>query len=75
MKNIPYENLDKYFTAPKIISPFYSYKESSKIPRKFKKKWKNILGLKFNTLNQNLWYILEFTNPNYKRFLIKQLVK
>ena len=71
---IPYEDLDRYFTTPKVISPFYSYKKNDRVPRKFKKKWKKILDLKFNTLNQNLWYILEFKNPNYKRFLIKKIV-
>ena len=69
---ILYEDLDKYFTAPKRISPFYL--NNKKVPRKFKKKWKKILSLKFNTLDQNLWYILEYRNMDYKRFLIKKLL-
>jgi hypothetical protein len=70
---IPYEKLDKCFTAPKVISSFFTYKKGNRVPRKFKKKWKHILDFKFNDLNQNLWYILEYTNPNYKRFLIKRI--
>jgi len=75
MKNykIPYENLDKCFTAPKVISPFFNYEKGTRVPRKFKKKWKHILNLKFNDFNQNLWCILGYTNPNYKRFLIKRI--
>ena len=68
-----YEDLDKYFTTPKQIQ--FNFK---RVPRKFKKKWKHILcGDRYNflELNQKLWYILEFTNPNYKRFLIKQIVR
>ena len=69
---LKYEDLEKHFTAPKVIS--YNYK---RVPRKFKKKWKHILQgdrYDFLDLNQKLWYILEFTNPNYKRFLIKQII-
>jgi len=71
---IPFEDLDKHFTAPKIISPFFNCK---RVPRKFKKKYSNILqGYRFSylTLNQKLWYILGLTNPNYRDFLIKQVI-
>jgi hypothetical protein len=67
-----YEDLEKHFIAPKTISPFYNCK---RVPRKFKKKWKHILDDECLDLNQKLWYILELTNPNYKRFLIKQIIK
>lgn len=70
---IPYEVLEKHFIAPKVISPFFNYK---KVPRKLKKKYKHILQgdrYSFLDLNQKLWYILELVNPNYKRFLIKQI--
>jgi len=79
MKNnlimIPYENLEKHFTAPKVLSPHSDYK---RVPRKFKKKWKHILqGDRYNylDLNQKLWYILGLENSDYKRFLIKQICK
>jgi len=67
-----YEDLEKHFTAPKVISPFYNYK---RVPRKFKKKWKYIFDNPYLDINQKLWYILEFTNPDYKRFIIKQIIK
>jgi hypothetical protein len=69
---IKYDDLERYFTAPKTISPFYNF---NKIPRKLKKKYKNIFQDKLLDLNQQLWYILELTNPDYKRFLIKQVTK
>ena len=66
---ILYEQLEKHFTTPKTIG--FNCK---RVPRKFKKKWKSELDTySFLTLNQKLWYILEFTNPDYKRFLIKQI--
>lgn len=70
---IPYEELNRCFTAPKVISPFFAYKKGTRLPRKFKKKWKHILNVNFCTLNQKLWWILEYTNSNYKRFLIKRI--
>ena len=69
---IPYNDLDRHFTSPKVISPFYSG-DNIRFPRKFKKEWKHILKFKFATSNQKLWWILDFTNPNYKRFLIKKI--
>jgi hypothetical protein len=69
---IKYDNLEKYFTRPKQLSPFYNYK---KVPRKLKKKYKNIFQDKLLNINQQLWCILELTNPNYKRFLIKKLTE
>lgn len=73
-ETIKYEDLEKHFIAPKVISPFF--KNVSRVPRKFKKKWKHILyGDRYDFLNlgQKLWYIQSLTNPNYNRFLIKQL--
>lgn len=69
---IPYEDLEKHFTAPKVISPFF--KNVNRVPRKFKKKLKHILcGNRYDHLDlgQKLWYIQSLTNPNYNRFLIK----
>jgi len=66
-----YDDLNNHFTAPKIISPFYNFK---RIPRKIKKKWKHIFDDPYLNINQKMWHILEFTNPNYKRFLIKQII-
>ena len=62
---IRYEDLNKHFTAPKVISPFFNYQ--GRVPRKFKKKWKHILDIKFNDLNQNLWCIkCDFWKPDWK---------
>ena len=66
---IPYEYLEKHFTASKCIS--FKHK---RIPRKLKKKYKHI-QYNFLDLNKKLWYILELENPDYKRFLIKQTIK
>lgn len=67
-----YSELDKHFTAPSNISPFY---KGRRIPRKLKKKVKRFCGIHWNGLTngQRLWYYLEKSNPNYKRFLIKQI--
>lgn len=67
-----YHKLEKHFIASKNLK--FDYK---RVPRKFKKKWKHILqdSYHFLTLNQKLWYILGLTNPDYKRFLIKQITK
>ena len=69
---IPYQDLEKHFTAPKIISSFFNHK---RVPRKFKKKWKHILQGDRLDLNQKLWYIQSIVNPNYNNFLIKQICK
>ena len=68
-----YEDLEKHFTAPKIISPFY--KDNIKIPRKLKKKVKSYCDLHWSSLTngQRLWYYLGKENNNYRRFLIKQI--
>ena len=70
---IPYEDLDKHFTAPRVISPFYG--DDIKIPRKLKKKVKAFCGIHWGHLNngQRLWYYMGKSNPDYKRFLIKQI--
>lgn len=59
------------FTSPKKISPFYNCK---RIPRKLKKKHKFILNkYTFLTVNEKLWYLLGYTNPEYKEFLIDEI--
>lgn len=69
--------MNKY-TTPKKISPFNNYK---RIPRKLKKKLNN-LSIKNNyhhwfsdnlDLNQKLWYIMEYTNKEYKQFIINNI--
>lgn len=66
-------DLEKHFTAPKILSPFYD--DNIKIPRKLKKKVKSFCGLYWEGLNdaQRLWYYMEKNNNDYKSFLIKQI--
>ncbi len=69
---IPYGDLEKQFTAPKRRV------NHSRVPRKFKKKWKHVLQgnrYYFLTLDEKLWYIRWQTNPDYNRFLIKQITK
>lgn len=60
------------FIAPKKLSPFYSV---NRISRKLKKKVKEFNGIHFSTKthNENMWYYLDCTNEQYKRFLISQL--
>lgn len=75
---ILYENLENHFTTPKGFGEVPHFHNCKRVPRKFKKKWKHILQgdrYDFLDLGQKLWYILEFTNPDYKRFLIKQICK
>lgn len=67
-----YEDLDKFFTVPKNLSPFYG---KVRIPRKLKKKVKAIFWTSWNDNGQRLWYYLGWRNPNYQRFLIKQICK
>lgn len=69
---IDYFKLDKHFTSPQRLSPFYTYK---RIPRKLKKKVKAYCGIHYHshTINQNLWHYLEKKNKDYKRFLIKKI--
>lgn len=74
IKKIPYQELEKFFTVPKKLSPFY---KDVRIPRKLKKHIKSFCGVNYMGLtnSERLWYYLEKRNPNYKRFLIKQIVK
>lgn len=70
MKTIPYNELDWHFTVPRLFNekPHFNYK---KFPRKLKKKLKKV-NCPVGDLNTKMWFILE---PNYKRFLIKQICK
>lgn len=70
-----YSDLDKHFNSPKVISPFYG--RNIRIPRKLKKKVKAFVGDSWgiHTKAECLWWYLEHTNTNYKRFLIKQICK
>ena len=67
-----YNELDKHFTASETISPFYG---GVRIPRKLKKQVKQWCGLSWDGNNNGarLWYYMEKSNPNYKRFLIKKV--
>jgi hypothetical protein len=73
---ISYTELEKHFQAPKTVSAFYKFK---RMPRKMKKEWKKytmngaLINYEFLNINQKLWHMLGHTNPNYKRFLIKQV--
>lgn len=73
MQRYSYENLEKHFTSPKWISPFYN--NGVKIPRKLKKKVKCFCGIHYKGLTngQRLWYYIESSNPDYKRYLIKMI--
>jgi len=71
MQRYLYENLEKHFTTPKVISPFYG--KEIKIPRKLKKKVKMFCSVHWGGLTngQRLWYYMEKENNDYKRYLIK----
>ena len=73
MQRYTYEDLEKHFTSPKRISPFYD--DNVKIPRKLKKKVKCFCGIHYKRLTngQRLWYYMENSNPDYKRYLIKMI--
>jgi hypothetical protein len=72
-KEIDYFDLDRHFTAPKVISPFYG--EIKRLSRKEKKELKkfDVYNHNFLTLGQKLWNKLTVENPNYVRFLIKMI--
>lgn len=74
---IKYEDLEKHFTRPVVISPFYSSKNFYKVPRKLKKKYRYLFSKANNdlTIQERLWYLLGIENPNYKSFLIKEICK
>lgn len=69
---IKYNDLEKHFTAPVVISPFYG---DIKIPRKLKKAVKKYVGVHWSggDNGSRLWHYMEKSNPNYKKFLIKQI--
>ena len=72
-----YETLEKHFTAPKNR---ISYKRLS---RKFKKKINKFIlegeyelrRAKDYELNVKMWYLRWYLNPDYNRFLIKEICK
>tara|TARA_B110000908_G_C9904719_1_gene292619 strand:- start:68 stop:292 length:225 start_codon:yes stop_codon:yes gene_type:complete len=72
---IRFEDLEKHFTAPAVISPFYG--DDIKIPRRLKKKVKEWCWVHWGGLTngQRLWYYMEKKCPDYKKFLIKQVCK
>lgn len=73
MRTIPYEELDKHFTAPPHLNqrPFYNYK---RFPRKLKKRLKKTEAyhICWNDLNTTMWYLMD---RNYRIFLIKKLAE
>lgn len=71
MRQIKYRDLDSHFTESKE-SLFLS---EPRIPRKLKKKIKVWCGIHWGGLDngQKLWYYMEQSNPNYKKFLIKKI--
>lgn len=73
MKHYSYEELEKHFISPSRISPFYE--SDIKIPRRLKKKVKGFCRIHYKLLTngQRLWYYMENSNTDYKRFLIKMV--
>jgi hypothetical protein len=73
MKRKDYDKLDRHFTAPKVISPFFG--EITRIPRKLKKRLSKYPEWNYNflTIGQKLWHDLTVTNPDYARFIIKKI--
>jgi hypothetical protein len=70
-RSIEYHKLEKSFKAPKNF-----YEPKTRVPRKFKKKWKHILAserYKHLDLGQKLWFINYLSNPDYNRFLIMDI--
>mgnify|MGYP006420543349 CR=1 FL=1 len=67
------ENMNKEFIAPTRLSPFYP--THTRIPRKLKKEVKIYCGSSWNLLHnsQRLWHYLGYTNPKYKKFIIKEI--
>ena len=72
---INYEDLNKHFTAPVNISPFYN--SNDRIHRKLKKRVKKYCGVHWKNINngQRLWFYLDHKNPNYKRFIINKIIE
>jgi hypothetical protein len=72
-----YDDLDLHFTAPKRVGVDAFYPTNIKIPRKLKKKVKQFCGVYWVGLTnaQRLWYYMETTNNEYKRFIIKQICR
>lgn len=80
MKKIPYEELDKHFTSAKT----FVSSNNIRLPRKRKKSLNKIIDslqwplpqlVRKYPLDTKLWFMMEYTHPNYKRFLIKQVCK
>lgn len=64
----------KRFTAPKIISPFFS--EIKRLPRKTKKDLNKLIKpYNFLTLEQRMWYRLNVKNSAYTNYLISEICK
>ncbi len=63
------------YAAVKNLSPFYEY--NIKLPRKLKKRMKKYLGVHWEGFSngERLWHYLEHTNPEYKEFLINEMVE
>lgn len=70
---IPYSELGRHFTEPKM-----DFREKySKLPRKIKKKIKKKLGWygEGRDASTLYWMYLDYVNPDYKRFLIKKITE
>jgi hypothetical protein len=68
-----FSTIEKRFTLPDRLSPFYY--DIVRLPRKFKKKWKSVLRSKFGTTESKRWTILGLENPAYVSCIIKKYVK
>lgn len=73
MNAIPYNDLEKHFSEPKWLREGKHF-TIKRLPRKKKKAVKKQMSTCIYRLDITtfLWYSLE---PNYKRFLIKCIVK
>lgn len=72
IKKIDYFDLERHFTAPKVISPFYG--EIKRLPRKVKKDLNKLFFFKTTlTLGQKMWYRLSIKNPDYVRYITKKI--
>jgi len=71
-----YEDLDKHYMKPKNWTPVKMsfFDQYSRIPRKLKKEAKRKASTSL-PLMHILWDALYQKNPNYCRFLIKQIIK
>lgn len=72
---IPYENLEKHYQVPKTFLKQTSHFVYTRLPRKLKKEIKKKNYSSRHDINVKMWLLMQENNPNYHRFLIKQICK